>query len=157
MSQDKTASYQHLMRSKILAEARGWLGTPYQHQAMLKGVGADCVGFVVGVGCATGVLTLTKQEIKAYSGYGRLPNPRQMRVVLERHCIEIPEHDVRTADIAWIEWRENLPMHLAVIGEHKGNRTLLHAVADVGRAVEHALTKQWDDRIVSFWRYPGLT
>ncbi len=157
MSQDKTASYQLQTRNRVITEAREWMGTPYQHQAMLKGVGSDCVGFVVGVGLATGVLTLTKQDRKAYAGYGRLPNPSQMRTVLERHCVEVPEHDVRIADVAWIEWRENLPMHLAMVGTHKGNRTLLHAVSDAGKVVEHTLTKQWDERIVSFWRYPGLT
>lgn len=34
---------------RALAEARTWLGTPYQHQASLKGVGCDCLGLVRGV------------------------------------------------------------------------------------------------------------
>lgn len=29
--------------------ARKWIGTPYQHQASLKGVGCDCVGLIRGV------------------------------------------------------------------------------------------------------------
>ena len=29
--------------------ARGWIGTPYRHQASLKGVGCDCLGLVRGV------------------------------------------------------------------------------------------------------------
>jgi len=36
-------------RGQIVAAARGWLGTPYQHQASLKGVGCDCLGLVRGV------------------------------------------------------------------------------------------------------------
>lgn len=36
-------------RRLILAEARRWLGTPYQHQASLRGVGCDCLGLVRGV------------------------------------------------------------------------------------------------------------
>lgn len=36
-------------RAAIVAEARAWLGTPYRHQASLKGVGADCLGLVRGV------------------------------------------------------------------------------------------------------------
>ena len=31
------------------AEARLWLGTPYRHQAALRGVGCDCLGLVRGV------------------------------------------------------------------------------------------------------------
>jgi hypothetical protein len=33
----------------IIAAARSWLGTPYAHQASLKGVGCDCLGLVRGV------------------------------------------------------------------------------------------------------------
>lgn len=36
-------------RAAIVAEARGWIGTPYRHQASLKGVGCDCLGLVRGV------------------------------------------------------------------------------------------------------------
>jgi cell wall-associated NlpC family hydrolase len=30
-----------LTRDVIVAQARSWLGTPYRHQASLKGVGCD--------------------------------------------------------------------------------------------------------------------
>lgn len=33
----------------MVALARGWIGTPYLHQASLKGVGADCLGLLRGV------------------------------------------------------------------------------------------------------------
>ncbi|PHY12916.1 peptidase P60 [Caulobacter sp. B11] len=33
----------------IVSEALTWLGTPYRHQASLKGVGCDCLGLVRGV------------------------------------------------------------------------------------------------------------
>ena len=38
-----------LTRARIVAEARAWIGTPYRHQASLKGVGCDCLGLVRGV------------------------------------------------------------------------------------------------------------
>ncbi len=31
-------------REDIVRAARGWIGTPYRHQASLKGVGTDCLG-----------------------------------------------------------------------------------------------------------------
>lgn len=37
------------MRSAALAEARRWLGTPYRHQASVRGEGADCLGLVRGI------------------------------------------------------------------------------------------------------------
>ena len=33
----------------IVGAARGWIGTPYQHQASLKGVACDCLGLLRGV------------------------------------------------------------------------------------------------------------
>lgn len=36
-------------RLAIVAEARAWIGTPYQHQASVRGQGADCLGLVRGV------------------------------------------------------------------------------------------------------------
>jgi NlpC/P60 family putative phage cell wall peptidase len=38
-----------ITRPTIVAETRAWLGTPYRHQASLKGVGCDCLGLVRGV------------------------------------------------------------------------------------------------------------
>ena len=38
-----------LARKDIVAETRDWIGTPYRHQASLKGVGCDCLGLVRGV------------------------------------------------------------------------------------------------------------
>jgi cell wall-associated NlpC family hydrolase len=43
-----------ISRSAIVAEARTWIGTPYRHQASLKGVGCDCLGLVRGVPGAPG-------------------------------------------------------------------------------------------------------
>jgi NlpC/P60 family putative phage cell wall peptidase len=36
-------------REAIVQAARGWLGTPYHHQASAKGVGCDCLGLIRGV------------------------------------------------------------------------------------------------------------
>ena len=36
-------------REQIVAAARGWAGTPYHHQASVKGVGCDCLGLIRGL------------------------------------------------------------------------------------------------------------
>ncbi len=36
-------------RNRILAIARDWIDTPYQHQASLKGAGCDCLGLIRGI------------------------------------------------------------------------------------------------------------
>ena len=35
--------------ARIVALARGWIGTPYVHQASVRGVGTDCLGLIRGV------------------------------------------------------------------------------------------------------------
>lgn len=35
------------MRDKILQAANGWIGTPYHHRAMIKGVGVDCAQLLI--------------------------------------------------------------------------------------------------------------
>ena len=37
------------MSQRIVAAARGWIGTPYVHQASVKGAGTDCLGLVRGI------------------------------------------------------------------------------------------------------------
>ncbi|EDX80363.1 putative phage cell wall peptidase, NlpC/P60 family [Brevundimonas sp. BAL3] len=38
-----------IRRADVITEARTWIGTPYHHQASLKGVGCDCLGLLRGV------------------------------------------------------------------------------------------------------------
>ena len=59
---------------KIIAEARAWIGTPYHHQAAVKGVGCDCLGLVRGVWRAV---------------YGADPeHPLSLRVIGPRRCVK---------------------------------------------------------------------
>lgn len=38
-----------MSRPDVVAAARGWIGTPYVHQASAKGAGTDCLGLLRGV------------------------------------------------------------------------------------------------------------
>ena len=42
-------SPQHIPRGAILSAAKGWIDTPYQHQASVKGAGCDCLGLIRGI------------------------------------------------------------------------------------------------------------
>lgn len=144
------------MRNKIITTAREWIDTPYQHQAMVKHVGVDCVGLIAGVGVELGLLNLPTKEVRQFWNYGRLPDPEKMGRLLEKYLIRIDSDDQDIADIAWIQWRDGMPMHLAMMSKMKSRDTIIHAYSGVGKAVEHSLTEEWHDRINSFWRYPGL-
>ena len=100
--------------ARVVAEARRWIGTPYHHQARLRGVGCDCAGLIIGVGLATGTLDFSESRFREFAGYARTPNPRQMRRALEAFLVPVPEKVAGDGDIMWLEWRADLPMHLAI-------------------------------------------
>lgn len=142
------------MRERIVSEARRWIGTPYHHQAALCGVGVDCVGLIRGVGHATGALPEDAEAWVRFGGYSRIPNPRRMGEGMRqflRPVVGIPQE----GDIAWLEWRHDLPMHLAILGsDSRGMATLIHSYSEVGEVVEHGLTPEWLARVKSWWCYP---
>jgi hypothetical protein len=63
-------------REAIVAAARSWLGTPYHHQASLKGVGSDCIGVITALSAvaswAVGDATLAELMTKAPVIFGGL-------------------------------------------------------------------------------------
>lgn len=143
-------------RTLILATAREWLGTPFKHQARVKGVGVDCAGLAIEVGLGAGVLTMDGPAWEQYRNYARLPNPRMMGAALGTFA-RLHEGEPLPGDICWLEWRSGLPMHLAILGvDAAGQPTLIHALESAGRVVEHGFTAEWPARVVSWWRFPGL-
>ncbi|MFT4089282.1 MAG: NlpC/P60 family protein [Asticcacaulis sp.] len=42
-------TFEDMRRAALVAEARSWIGTPYQHRMSLKNTGCDCLGLVRGV------------------------------------------------------------------------------------------------------------
>ena len=56
-------------QTRIVAEARGWIGTPYLHQATAKGAGTDCLGLLRGVWRA--LMGQNPKSCRLYAGLGR--------------------------------------------------------------------------------------
>ncbi len=141
------------MRKQIVAAAREWLGTPYQHQQRMKGVGVDCANLVIAVGVELNVLDWTPEAFVKFKGYGRAPNPRRMLEAMELFLERLPEGESpQEGDVVWIEWARGLPMHIAILTD----LGLIHAYSDVGRVVEHGLDSVWESRFNSFWRFRGV-
>jgi NlpC/P60 family putative phage cell wall peptidase len=55
------------LRLRVLSEARAWLGTPYRHQASVKGQGADCLGLIRGI--YRSLYSQEPEPLPAYSPY----------------------------------------------------------------------------------------
>lgn len=139
---------------EIVALARAWVGTPFQHRQALLGVGCDCIGEIVAV--MRGLGQEPEPEDYADLYYSRIPNPRMMGAKLSKYFdrldfpIRSPAPD---GAIAWIEWRDRLPMHLAIMATFEGRRTMIHAYEHVGAVVEHTFSKEWQRRVNSWWKF----
>lgn len=138
----------------IVAEARRWIGTPWRHQARLRGVGVDCGGLVVGVGQALG---LPVQDHPP--GYARLPDGVSLRACVEMQCARIGA--LAPGAILLMRWEAD-PQHLAIVSALREGFGMIHAWAGIRRVVEHGLTPEWQERIVQdaagplIYRLPGV-
>jgi len=151
-------------RQQIVDEARTWLGTPFHHQGRLKGVGADCAGIVDGVARAFG-----------FSGnvpvnYGRQPDCKAMKAVLDEHMDPIPVAEATLADVLWFAF-DGDPQHVGIITDLAGASIsdaapggdtpcgrfgILHSYAQAKKCVEHGMDDVWRKRIRGAWRFRGI-
>lgn len=140
---------------ELIMEARTWVGTPFRHQGRVKGVGVDCANLVLAVGEAAGVMAPDWfARMRKYHGYRRTPDPTKMRAALEEFLVEIT--DPRVGDVAWIEWSKDVPMHLAILADGKDRTMIIHAFAPLRKVIEHGFTEDWQAKVNSWWRYPGV-
>lgn len=138
--------------SPVVALARGWLGTPYQHQASLKGVGADCLGLVRGVW-----REMLGAEPVTPPPYSRSWSEVSRDEVLWRAAERwmLPASGEEAGHVLLFRMGMNSPAkHLAILAETgTGAATIIHAYS--GRAViESPFVGSWRRRVVAAFQYP---
>lgn len=146
---DQTA----ITRAAIVAEALAWQGTPYRHQASLKGVGCDCLGLLRGVWRA-----LYGDEPEAAPNYtpdwAEARGAETLADAAARHMAAIAPADVAAGDVLLFRWRPTLPAkHAGILVD---GATFIHA--QQGAAVALAsLTPWWRRRIAFAFRFPPVS
>lgn len=139
---------------RVIAIARCWIGTPYRHQASLKGVGCDCLGLVRGVfaeitGKAAEAPPPYQPDWAERSGVDRLMEAARA------HCGEpVPSGEMRPGDIVLFRWRAGVAAKHA--GILSGPDHFIHAYEPAG-VIESALVPSWRRRIAAVHRMPGPT
>jgi cell wall-associated NlpC family hydrolase len=138
-------------REELVAEARRWIGTRWQHQGRTLGKGVDCAGVLTQTVRAVGpvqaeVIDAIEREV---SGYSRDPS-----AVLQKMCDaymrRIPSSEARAGDIALIRFQVK-PQHLAIISEQCGVPYLIHSLVMARKVVEQRLDSVWRSRVVNFY------
>lgn len=150
-------------RADVVLEARRWLGTPWHHQARLRGVGADCGGLIGGVPVATGLLPpdwWTATFDPQFGGYGRSPSRDRLRGILRAFMDPIDPSAAQPADVVLMEFVRGQPQHLGIVADYPaaGGASLIHALgpAPPRRVTEHILAPRWRARVVDAFAYRGI-
>ena|SRR6185312_10220331 len=141
-----------LSRHDIVAETRGWIGTPYRHQASLKGVGCDCLGLVRGVW--RGVIGQEPERAPPYApDWAEAASGEPLADAAGRHLVAIAREAFHEGDVLLFRWRANLPAkHAAIV---TSATTIVHA-HDGAAVAEVALAPWWRRRLAYAFRFPGV-
>jgi len=144
------------LTQRIVAEARAWAGTPYRHQASLKGVGCDCLGLLRGVWRA--VLGPEPEEAPPYAATWAESAPAGSDPLLaaaRRHLVPIAgpltTYQPRAGDVLLFAFRAYFPAKHCAIAT--GPAAMIHA-HDGAAVTEVALTPWWRRHLVHAFRFP---
>lgn len=141
-----------LTREAIVAEARSWIGTPYRHQASLKGVGCDCLGLVRGVWRA--LYGAEPESVPPYApDWAEAARGEPFAEAALRHMIAI-EGAFAPGDVLLFRWRAGLAAKHAGIATAQDRMVHAHERACVA---EIALSPWWRRRIAFVFRFPGVS
>jgi NlpC/P60 family putative phage cell wall peptidase len=136
----------------VIAEARAWIGTPYQHQASLKRIGCDCLGLVRGVWRA-----LFGDEPEAVPPYApdwaEAAAGEPLAEAALRHLIRIDPSAFQPGDVLLFRWRAGVAAkHAAIV---TAPNLMVHA-HDGAAVAEVAIAPWWRRRIAYAFRFPGV-
>jgi NlpC/P60 family putative phage cell wall peptidase len=138
------------MATDIVAIARSWIGTPYVHQASLKGAGCDCLGLLRGVWREK-----TGEEAETpppYSPDWELAGNESLRDGMARHLTSIPLAAIAPGDVLLFRMAARAPAkHCAILAERDGRLTLIHARQNK-RVSEETFTTFWRSKLAYAFR-----
>lgn len=141
-----------MTRDDVVAEARAWLGTPYRHQASLKGVGCDCLGLVRGVWRA--LLGPEPEAPPAYTpDWAEAGGEEAMLEAAARHLLRIDVAAAGPGDVLLFRWAARTPAKHAGILVSPTRFVHAHEGAVVAEA---PLGRWWRDRTAAAFRFPGI-
>lgn len=140
-------------QARIVAEARGWIGTPYVHQASCKGAGTDCLGLLRGVWRA--VLGPEPEVVPAYTPDWSEPGRDE---VLLRAAFQWlrpkPLGAAAPGDVLLFRMRQgSVAKHLGIAAALSPKPSFIHAYTGHG-VVESPLSEPWARRVVARFEFP---
>lgn len=143
-------------REDIVAAARGWLGTPYRHQASARGVGADCLGLVRGLWRE--VLGKEPEPVPPYTpDWAEPAHDERLWRAARRHMLEKPAALACPGDVLLFRMRTGrVAKHLGILARSGPAPSFIHAYDRQG-VVESPLSAPWARRVVAVFSFPERT
>lgn len=141
-----------IARSAVLAEAREWIGTPYQHQASAKHGGCDCLGLVRGVWRA--LYGAEPERAPAYTpDWAERHGAETLLAAATRHLQPVAIADAAPGDILLFRMQSAAPAKHCAILEEDGH--IIHAYW--ARAVVLSrFAPWWRARCAAAFSFPGV-
>ena len=140
----------------VIAEARLWIGTPYLHQASVRGAGTDCLGLLRGVWRA--VFGEEPEVVPAYTS--DWAEPSREEVLLEaahRRLVPRPIGTAHVGDVLLFRMRDgSIAKHLGLQSETGDHPRFIHAYTGYG-VIESSLSTPWQRRIAARFAFPEGT
>lgn len=139
-----------------VAEARLWIGTPYVHQASVRGAGADCLGLIRGIWRA-----LHGDEPEALPAYtadwGEVGGTELLLAGALRHLVPAAQDDpLGEGQVILFRMAPRaIAKHLGIVSRCGAVPSFIHAYDRHG-VVESPLSRPWAARIAARFTFPGL-
>jgi cell wall-associated NlpC family hydrolase len=144
-------------RESLVVEADTWKGTPWIHQQSMKGVGADCLGFLRGMARFVGVSDLPFQDYMRISDENHAEKGWKMIRLLDENLLRLPDkYAARPGDwFAFTDELTKLPQHVAMVRKFEGGiYQVIHATLNHG-VTFNRLDRRFMNRIHSAYQVPG--
>lgn len=137
--------------ARAVAIARGWLGTPYRHQASVQGAGTDCLGLIRGVW--RGLYGAEPELVPAYTPDWAEPGAHEVLLAAAlRHLL--PVRSEAPGDVLLFRMRAGgVAKHLGIAAEVGAGATFIHAYSG-HQVVESPLSAPWRRRIAARFQFP---
>lgn len=147
-----------MLSTKIITEARSWIGTNFHHQGRIKlsdihQGGCDCIGLIMGVSAHLNLISRQGDSLTNYdvTDYSPLPSGDHLYQQLALHFHELPpDSSIIDGDIGLFSFTKN-PQHVAFFTSNAA--TLIHAYLSVGKVTEHIYDQRWQRRLVTRFRF----
>ena len=136
-----------------VAEARLWIGTPYVHQAAVRGAGTDCLGLLRGVWCA--LYGAEPETIPAYTqDWAEPSNKEELWRAAGRWLVEVPRREVMLGDVLLFRMRAgSVAKHLGIVSAAGPEANFIHAYTGHG-VTQSPLSAPWLRRVAAKFEFP---